>query len=62
MGQLITAREAAARVGISRSQLNRDATEGKLDIAQQYPGYNGPRMFDSDVVEAYAKTRQDKAA
>lgn len=62
MGQLITAREAASRVGISRSQINRDATDGKLEIAQQYPGYNGPRMFDTDSVDAYAKSKQGVAA
>lgn len=50
MGKLITAREAAQLAGISRSQINRDAASGKLPTAQQYPGYNGPRMFDEEVV------------
>jgi hypothetical protein len=48
--ELITAREAAVIARRSRSQIHRDALDGKLPIAQQYPGYNGPRLFDVDVV------------
>lgn len=52
MGRLITAREAAKIADRSRSQINRDAAAGKLPTAQQYPGYNGPRMFEeADVLE-----------
>lgn len=52
---LITAREASVIAGLSKSQINRDAASGKLETAQQYPGYNGPRMFDEDVVrDTYA--------
>lgn len=54
MGKLVTAREAAKIAGRSRSQINRDASSGKLPVAQQYPGYNGPRMFDEDEVAEYA--------
>lgn len=58
MGKLITAREAAQLADRSRSQINRDAAAGKLPTAQQYPGYNGPRMFDEDDVIDYAESFQ----
>lgn len=46
----LTARQAAEISGRSKSQIHRDALSGKLPIAQQYPGYNGPRMFDEEQV------------
>jgi hypothetical protein len=52
MGELITTAEAAQLAQRSRSQINRDATSGKLEVAQQYPGYRGARMFDADVIRA----------
>jgi hypothetical protein len=59
MRQLITAREAASVAGISRSQINRDAASGKLPTAQQFPGYNGPRLFDAaDVRDTYSEPEQ----
>lgn len=63
MGRLVTAREAAQIARRSRSQINRDAAAGKLPAAQQYPGYNGPRMFDADTVaEVYEVQPQQAAA
>jgi hypothetical protein len=54
MGKLITAREAAQIAARSRSQINRDAAEGKLPTAQKFPGYKGARLFDeSDVAKVY---------
>lgn len=51
---LITARLAAEIAGKSRSQIHRDAAAGTLPIAQQYPGYNGPRLFRrEDVIRTY---------
>lgn len=62
MRHLITAREAATLAGLSRSQINRDAATGKLPTAQQYPGYNGPRMFDAEVVAEVYEVEQQVAA
>lgn len=54
MDDLITAREAALIAHKSRSQIHRDATAGVLPIAQQFPGYNGPRLFRrTDVLSTY---------
>lgn len=62
MGRLITAREAAARSGRSHSQIHRDAASGRLPVAQQFPGYNGPRLFDEEVVDEYAAKASERAA
>lgn len=50
MTNKITARQVAELTGRSKSQVNRDAKTGKLPAAEVYPGYNGPRIFDEEVV------------
>jgi hypothetical protein len=62
MGNLITAREAAQLARRSRSQINRDAAAGRLPVAQQFPGYKGPRMFDAEQVAATYNLEQQQAA
>lgn len=39
----------------SRAQIHRDAHAGRLKVAQRFPGYNGPVLFDEDDVEQYAQ-------
>ena len=46
----LTAQEAAALAGRSRSQINRDAQNGKLPVARTFPGYKGARLFNEDDV------------
>lgn len=55
MRHLLTAREVAALAGRSKSQVNRDATAGRLAVAEQFPGYRGPRLFDADEAATYAQ-------
>jgi hypothetical protein len=47
---LLNSREVAVIVGLSRSQINRDATGGKLPVAVTFPGYRGPRLFKAEDV------------
>lgn len=61
MRNLLTARAAAALAQKSRSQIHRDAQQGRLPIAQEFPGYNGPRLFDEDVVRKVYKVTSEKA-
>lgn len=54
MDDLITAKEAAALAHVSKSKIHRDAGSGELPVAQQFPGYNGPRLFrPAEVLEFY---------
>lgn len=54
--KLITAREAARLAHKSRSKIHRDALAGVLPVAQQFPGYNGPRLFRrEDVLSTYRR-------
>lgn len=63
MGQQLTSRQAAELAKRSRSQINRDAAAGRLPVAQQYPGYKGPRMFDrDDVIDAYGLEQPERIA
>ena len=48
----LTAQEAAALAGRSRSQINRDARDGKLPVARTFPGYKGARLFLEDDVRS----------
>lgn len=50
MSRHITSAEAARISGRSRSQINRDAAEGKLPSVSKFPGHRGPRLFDERVV------------
>lgn len=49
---LLTAEQVARMSGRSKSQVNRDAAGEcpKLAAAVQFPGYNGPRLFEADAV------------
>lgn len=54
MTQKLTARDVARLTGRSKSQVHRDAIAGRLRVSDQFPGYNGPRLFDkTDVLAAY---------
>lgn len=60
MRNLLTARDAAELAQKSRSQIHRDAQSGRLAIAQEFPGYNGPRLFDEDEVRRVYGIRSGK--
>ncbi len=47
----MSAREVAALVGKSKSTVNRDATAERIPHLDQFPGYNGPRLFDPEAVK-----------
>jgi hypothetical protein len=55
MRQLFTAREVAERAQRSKSQVNRDASNGLIAVAQQTPGRQGVRLFDAEEVERYVE-------
>lgn len=62
MRTLVNARDAARLARRSKSQINRDANAGKLPVAVQYPGYNGPRLFDPEIVAAVYHIDQHESA
>jgi hypothetical protein len=53
MRNLITTRDVAALANRSTSQINRDASSGRLTVADTFPGYRGGRLFDPATVERY---------
>ena len=53
MSDLLTTRQVAERAKRSRSQVNRDATSGRLAVAVEVPGYRGARLFDPSAVQTY---------
>lgn len=49
---LLTAAEAAKRVGRSPRTIARWAREGRLPVAQQLPGVRGALLFSPEAVDA----------
>ena len=47
---LLTAREVARRLHLSREAVNLAAREGRLEVATQLPGVNGARLFTEQAV------------
>ena len=56
MGKLLTTAEAAQRLGISITTLNRWANNGTIPVAVQAPGRTGTRLYDEAVIDAHADT------
>jgi excisionase family DNA binding protein len=52
--ELVTTAEAAKILGRSVATVNRWAKSGRLEVAEQYPGPTGPRLFRRSTVEAAA--------
>lgn len=50
--QLLSATEAAARLGIPKRTLLWRAEHGHLDFAQKLPGHNGAYLFDPAEIDA----------
>ena len=48
--------EAAQRLGISITTLNRWAKNGAIPVAVQAPGRTGTRLYDEAVIDAHADT------
>ena len=55
--ELLTAPEAAARLGIGRSYLAKLARRGVLPVARKLPGIRGDYLFDPADVELLAQER-----
>lgn len=51
---LLTAREVGALLGKSRSQVNRDAKDGKIPVAERHPRLN---LFEPSVIAQLLKER-----
>ena len=51
---LISTAEAARRLGITVSTLNRRATSGSIPVAVQVPGETGARLYDAAVIDQLA--------
>jgi hypothetical protein len=57
-GPLLTTRETAARLGVSRSTIHRLVLDKTLVPAQTIQvGANGAHLFDPDVIDALAAER-----
>ena len=50
----LSTREAADRLGVDVSTVQRWATAGKLPALRQLPGQRGVRLFDPSVVDRMA--------
>ena len=48
---LISTAEAARRLGITVSTLNRRAASGSIPVAVQVPGETGARLYDAAVID-----------
>ncbi len=55
MTTLLTAREVALVAGRSKSQVCRDANDGKIEIAHRSPGRTGAMLFTEAAANAYAE-------
>ena len=51
---LISTAEAARRLGITVSALNRRAASGSIPVAVQVPGATGARLYDAAVIDHLA--------
>lgn len=58
---LLTASEAAERLGVDRSTIARWAQSGRIAEQVKYPGLRGPRLFDAAEVERVATERHTDA-
>lgn len=58
---LIGSRQAADIIGCDRDTLNRWVREGRIDEHHKLPGVTGSRLFDREVVEAFARERNQPA-
>ncbi len=54
---LLSTREAADRLGVSRYALHRLVRAGHLEPAQKFPGQTGAYAFDPKAVDALLKER-----
>ena len=52
MRKLLTTAEAAERLGVSITTLNRWAKNGAIKVAVQAPGRTGTRLYDEDEIAA----------
>ena len=52
-----SAEEVASILGISRSQVNRQAASGELPVAVKAPGIRGAYLFDRAAIQRIAKKR-----
>lgn len=55
---LLTARETAAHLGLTVSQVGRLAARGELGTAIKAPGLRGARLFDPAEVDRFADERK----
>lgn len=59
---LLTSRQAAERLGISVSQVNRLAAAEAIPTAVQIPGLRGARLFAPSDIEAISTNRTEQPA
>jgi len=58
MTTFLTARDVANMAGRSKSQVCRDASDGRIKIAHRIPGRGGALLFTEDAANEYAKGRR----
>ena len=57
VAQWASAEEVASILGISRSQVNRQAASGELPVAVKAPGIRGAYLFDRAAIQRIAEKR-----
>lgn len=58
MTTLLSAREVALASGRSKSQVCRDANDGKIAIAHRLAGKRGALLFTAEAAAEYAEAHQ----
>ena len=59
---MLTAAQAAIRLGVDRRTVTKWADEGKLPTAMRLPGATGARLFAAHAVDALATEQSEKAS
>lgn len=62
LDRLIGSAEAARRLGVDRSHLNRLVRMGAIPAAGKLHGLTGARLFDPDDIDRAAAQRAQKSA
>lgn len=60
--ELIGSAEAARRLGVTRSKLQRLVNAGRIQPMQKGEGLRGAMIFDASVIDRYARSRESGGA
>lgn len=60
--ELIGSAEAARRLGVTRSKLQRLVTQGRIQPIQRGEGLRGAMVFDASAIDRYGRSRESGGA